>query len=244
VSRTKIPSLSSSDPVRVAWRYLAVPEFSSDSGLDESNSGVCARCEVITVLMPIQEVVSSNFTGWEGLAPEAQGLCESCSWSFRESRLRINAVLVHSELGAVWASRDQVTACLQVPLTEEVALSVPILGKKHLLPYSEWGTVVGDDGALPWREPEAKLTCVVVALRSFGVRESEMGEPVPPYRVVSDLLADTQATLDLMAKWEELRPWQGTPQFAIAIRGTRPEKVLSPVEVESGEAEENNVSDG
>ena len=224
VSRTKIPSLSSSDPVRVAWRSLSPAETSEQFSISETN-GVCARCEIIALVVPLHKVVSENFTGWGTVDPNGEGFCESCAWAFQEPALRVNSILIHQELGAVWASREQVATCLQVPFTEEITLSIPLQGKKHLLPYAEWGTVVSDDGAYPWGENEAKLATLLIYLRGFGVKESEFNEPVPPYRIVSELLSDTTATLELMEKWELLRSWHGTPQLLIAVRGTRPEKL-------------------
>ena len=112
-----------------------------------------------------------------------------------------------------------------LPVPPEIAVTLPLAGKKHLLPQAEWGTVSSDSGGLPWTEEAAALTILVASLREAGVKETEFIEPVPPYRIVAATLTDTNATLSLMTHWEELRTWQGTPHLVVSIRATRLPKI-------------------
>lgn len=204
----------------MAWRSLADQGSSADPEI--THTGTCARCRVITDLTPLRATLSENFTGWGSVDPAGEGLCESCAWGFREAVLRTRPVVVHRDWGALWASRLEVTQCLSFALTDEVAVSLPVDGRKHLLPHAEWACVVSDDGPLVWGQAQASLVTLVAELRQAGIRENEFVEPVPPFRVVSLVMSDTAATLDLMARWELLRPWQSGPHLGVAVRATRP----------------------
>lgn len=208
--------LDSADPLRVAWRSL------SEHGAEEPDAdGECARCAVLGPIVPLKDVVSENFTGWEGLDPSAPGLCVSCSWGYTPVELRTRPVLVHREEGAIWATPDQVLTSLCQPFPPDMALSMPVAGKKHLLPYAEWGTVSSDGGPLPWTQEAANLARTLVELRFMGVREKELSAPAAPYRVVIALMSDTEATMRILNAWTELHAWQDGPYFAVAVRGTR-----------------------
>lgn len=208
------------DPVVVAYRCLATA--GTDTSGEPTREGMCGRCRLVGPVHAYRDVVSENFTGWDPLDPTADGLCPPCAWAFTDPRLRTTALLIHANGSALFASREQVTAALRFSFGPDVTVTVPQAGKKHLLPYAEWGTVTSDDGPLTWRTTEAGLVDALLDLRALGVRDADFTDLVPPYRVVAELAADPDALMHLLDRWEALRPWQRSPHLKVAIRGTRP----------------------
>ena len=219
MTRSQDPSLSKSDPLKIAWEFLG---FNWPDTSDKSNVNQCGRCQIIAPLTLFKEIISNNFTGWGTIDPSAVGLCESCTWGYRDPQLRSRSVIVSSEGDALFATPDYLRTLLSASLSPDIAISVPYAGKKHLLPSAEWGMVVSDDGPLSWRSTEAELISILVKLRNLGIYESEFMEPAPPYRAVAALSFDTDVMIGLLESWEQLRYWQNGPHIKIAIRATRP----------------------
>jgi len=222
--RNQNPSLAMSDPLRIAWQSLCenkelVPE--------DNPHGACGRCQRTSALISFKHILSNNFTGWGTVDPSAEGLCDSCAWGYREERLRYLPVIVYSRGHALFASNQEVKNLLLNSLPPDVVATVPFLGKKHLLPHAEWGKVVGDDGNLSWRSPEAELVGIIEKLREFNIYESELAEPAPPSRVVMLLYADANKMIALMDLWDRLRSWQHSPHLKISLRATRLNYVIN-----------------
>jgi len=219
MTRSQDPRLSQSDPLKIAWEVLGYNWIDTS---DKNNINECGRCQIVAPLTLFKEIISNNFTGWGAINPSALGLCQSCTWGYRESQLRTRSVIVSSDGDALFATPDYLRTLLSQSLSPSIAISIPYAGKKHLLPSAEWGMVMSDDGPLSWRSTEAELITILIKLRNFGVYESEFLEPAPPYRVVAALSFDTDHMIGLLDLWEQLRYWQNGPHIKIAIRATRP----------------------
>lgn len=218
MTRVQIPTLAQRDPLRIAWSNLGMDWLSTS---DKNNVDRCGRCQLIESLTAYKDIISNNFTGWGAIDPSANGLCESCSWGYRDPQLRTTSIIVQSDGVAVFATQDQLKSLLLMSLAPDLAISIPYAGKKHLLPSAEWGMVVSDDGPLAWRSTEAHLIEIISKLRLFGIYESEFMEPAPPYRAVAAIAQDTDGMIELLDLWAELRFWQNGPHIKIAIRATR-----------------------
>lgn len=221
--RNQNPSLFLSDPLRIAWNLLC---DNKELIPTENPYGYCGRCQRESHLISFKHILSNNFTGWGTVDPSAEGLCDSCAWGYREEKLRYLPVIVYTHGRAIFASNNEVKTLLSNSLSPDIVVSVPFLGKKHLLPHAEWGKVIGDDGNLSWRSPESELVDIVDKLRTFGIYESELVEPAPPSRVVMLLYSDANQMIELMGLWDRLRMWQHSPHLKISLRATRSNYVI------------------
>ena len=219
MTRSQDPVLSQSDPTKIAWEILGIDWLDTS---DQNNISKCGRCQVSAPLTLFKDIVSNNFTGWGAIDPSSVGLCQPCTWGYKDPQLRVRSVIVSSDGDALFATPDYLRTLLSAPLAPDVAISIPYAGKKHILPSAEWGMVVSDDGALSWRSTEAELILILIKLRNLGVYESELMEPAPPFRSVAALSFDTDNMIGLLSLWEELRYWQNGPHIKVAIRATRP----------------------
>lgn len=208
------------DPVRVAWRALAPVEAKTEDPDGGGGFGACGRCGFLGVLTPVSDVVSVNFTGWDGLARDAAGLCAACAWAHREPLVRQQGILVEESV-ARFADRAVLSLVMQQPFTPAMSATVPEGRRKHLLPSAQWGCVTTDDGTFEWDAAAAKMTRNVVALRSRGMTDAGLLSGQPG----TVLFADPASADAALRLWESLLEWRGAPQFAAAVvvsRAVRP----------------------
>lgn len=196
------------DPVDAAYRYLGGSPKRSSVPL-----GRCCRCGQLRPVQPLHRFVSPKFNGWSELRDGA-GLCASCGWAFASV----------SKKDPMWISRksaaamtfEQIHDHLLRPL-EGIALVVPLSGRKHLLPYAQWGTVRVDDINLPWRIGDMRRLQILNELRREGVPASALQETTPPWTWLRHRLHEAELRSE---QWRQLQPWRGTPYLLLAIKIT------------------------
>jgi len=105
---------------------------------------------------------------------------------------------------------------LRVPLRE--ALVVPLSGRKHLLPYAQWGTVRIDDINLTWSSGDITRLQIVASLRSRGLAATALSEPAPSWGWIRTQPDELRAAA--LREWDALAPWRGTPHLQLAIKAT------------------------
>lgn len=202
------------DPLRVA-KHAVGQNFAHVAFLD----GSCARCRADGKILPIDTVVSRNFTAWDGLDAAAKGFCETCAWGYSDPTLRTRPILITVETAHV-ASRDELRRLLSHPLTNQQALTLPVSGKKHLLPNLEWGCVASDDGSLLWSDDAAALMTTLLTMRGIGATEKDLLTAAPPAHL---LLSSYQAQArQIFSAWETMNDWRGTPYWDVAVKASRP----------------------
>ena len=197
------------DPVDVAYRQHAVGRAASTQLL-----GWCCRCDRNARLVPTRAVVSAKFTGFDQLHA-GEGLCTGCAWSFSQAARRM--VLSITPSTATLLDTPALFDCLLQP-SGQAAVVVPISGRKHVLPYAQWGTIRVDDINLIWRASDVQRLRVVGELRTRGAPSAALREPTPPSRWLATQPTDTwEATY---RQWRELDPWRTAPHLELAIKAT------------------------
>ncbi len=212
-----LETLPQPTPQHVAWLSLGDPS----NPLSEFASHPCALCrEPNKALYSVTDVISRNFTDWELFTPNVTGLCESCAWSFTEETAKVTPILIFSNK-ARKATRRDLTKYLSKPLPSNVALSLPVLHKKHILPRAQWGCVVSDKGAYSWGVDEATLFNSLLFLRNLGSNEGDLEKKAPPLNIVTKL--NQEENVKLFDTWGSIVKYQKLPQWDIALRGSRKE---------------------
>ena len=190
------------DPAKVAWRLLA-PSDSASGGLP----ALCARCREKSPLIPVADVISPNFTGWDYLDPALPGMCAACAWAHLAPDARRYPMLITTD-SAIWVDEAALAIRLAEPLGPHAAATVPITSRKHLLPAVGWGQVATDDGIVTWDAAAAGLTKAMVACAASGAGEKALAyDAVPPMKT----LTSVPDPGELLTLWEQLGPWAGTP---------------------------------
>lgn len=205
------------DVVEVAWNACGRPDLE----LAFSGASSCARCARRAPLVPASKAVSRRFTGAsEWVDGRGNGLCAGCAWSYREPALRrLPHHITPTAIQAVPAG--YLLKLLQQPLPLDQALTVPLGGRKHLLPAAQWGRVTLDDAQIPWSSSDAARLGTVLRLRTAGATEHDLRRPTPPWPLLHRL--DATERSPLMDDWASLDGWRSrTPLWLeLAIIATR-----------------------
>lgn len=197
------------DPVKVAYGQHAW------NGQVGNRVGVCCRCGVSSPgIVAVRAVVSAKFNGWDQLH-HGDGLCPACAWSFRpEARALTLAISTHNAV-----ILDAALLCDQLlrPVTE-TAIVVPISGRKHTLPYAQWGTVRVDDVNLFWREADVERLRIAASLRARGLPGPALHEHAPPSSWLRNQPLGTW--LATQREWDALEPWRNTAYLPLVVKAT------------------------
>lgn len=185
----------------------------------------CAMCAT-PASTAATDVVSSNFTDldlWRSRGSQPM-LCDDCASRYRDPALRRSPHRIDRE-GCHPLTYADCASLLSAPLPADVAVTVPIGGRKHIWHHAVGGHVTTDN--LPrhlWTDSCATRLSAVRQLRTLGFGEAAIAELSPRWPVLSRLNPhDRQMALAL---WDTLADWRTiwTPLLAIAIRATRTDK--------------------
>ena len=210
------------DPVAVAWVSCASPQPDDIAG-----TGRCARCLTVAALVPAGKVVSNKFTGaTDRLDPRGCGLCPPCTWGYRTLELRRQVLLVDlvsGDLGRLTPEQLYALLSAQEPLAAHLAVSLPLMGRKHVLPAAQWGRVCVDGTTIPWSGQDAGRLARVAALRSAGVAAARLTEGAPPWSAVRS--ATPAGRVEVLEHWQALEPWRRRRLWLdVAIAVTHPNR--------------------
>lgn len=198
------------DPVTIAWQCSGEPTDNAPR-----RHGKCVRCSGYGNVTSLRNTVSQKFTSFDALG-SGDGLCPACSWAFTPGHMR-QAWHITTETAATLTT-SQLGSILQSPL-QDGALTLPIRGRKHLLPWAQWATIRVDDVNLRWTTTEVEKFACVTWLRSHGLAPSQFYEDAPPWA----WLTRQPKTLwpAIFDHWEQLRPWRTNQTFlAAALKAT------------------------
>lgn len=198
------------DPVHVAWRHLGCPRVAG-----EAAEGVCARCGTTAKVRPVRTVVSAQFTGFDQLSSLGDGFCQPCCWAFDAKNRRLILAITPSATQLLDAPGlyDRLLAPVRS------ALVVPLGGRKHVLPYAQWGSLRVDDINLQWTTEDSRRLGILAGLRGRGVPVTSLVDVTPPWKWLKtqpqELLISTQR------EWEALKPWRGSAYLSVAVKATQ-----------------------
>lgn len=203
-----------------AWHHLGRPAI--DVGL--TACGTCALCGTDGPTADARKVVSTNFDGWDHCrwrgAHDRPMFCGACTWALRRRDGRRWPAAVTADAVILDVSPDELRHQLgTVPFT--AAVSVPVGGQKHLVPWLAWGCVSTDHGVHPWGLDDTHRLAVTERLRAVGFGEAALGERAPRWAIIRKLdISDRQW---VMAHWADLGPWRHDRPILldVACRATR-----------------------
>ena len=197
------------DPVEVAYRHHAPTEPAAVSTV-----GVCCRCGQTVPVQSISSVVSAKFTGFD-LLGAGDGLCRGCAWAFSTPARRL--VLSITATAATLLDTASLFDSLLRP-SGSSAIVVPLSGRKHVLPYAQWGTVRVDDINLTWQPSDVHRLRIVADLRLLGAPATSLPGSAPPARWLTSRHPSAWEAID--RQWRQLDAWRPTPHLDLAIKAT------------------------
>lgn len=190
---------------------------------EATRSGTCASCGSSGPAVDTMTVLSGNFGDWDRMPWRRTGLlCEACAWVFGGRAWRLYPHIVTAAPSIQRAAPSALRAVLTAgAVPADVAVSVPVGGKRHVAPWMTWGQVVSDAGRVPWAAADAAALIELAALRARGYGEQALAEPAPPW----PLLRRDSEMRDTLARWSACDRLRGyPPALDVALRATRKDK--------------------
>lgn len=181
--------LDLAEPVTEAL-YRAEGKPSLDKAGASRDGLRCGNCLRDTLTVPAGSVLTSRFGSWDDIAVGPDGsrnLCLACAWAYRSVPLRRTVTLVTATPSYTHPGAAEVRALLAGPVPPDIALIVPLAGKRIVAPRARWGHVVTDAGPLTWSVSHQRLLKVALRLRAWGFRERGLAESAPPFETLVDI---------------------------------------------------------
>lgn len=162
------------------------------------------------------DVFSRQFTERDRCVdPHGRQVCQACTWAVAEPTARTRVCVVsQSPRGVVWEPPWQrVREILCAPLGPEEALCVPLRGRKHVVPWAQWGSVSTDGSVVVWDASAVGVFTDALMMLDAGVPSTVLVDADAPVVLPSGV-----ATGAGMRSWQRVNSWRGTPITALAAR--------------------------
>lgn len=170
---------------------------------------MCVRCGTPNGVYPFRSFVSGRFTDLTRMKfPTGRGFCYPCGILFKNPIFRQQPFLItQSQTSNTY---QHIYQMLGHTLTKDTAASVPLSGRKHVLPFTQWGAVSFDGEVLPWEDTYSVRWRMFQSLTDSGVNVSNIAlNTSPPAQVVKDRR--------LSMLWRTVTKERSEPWFNLAI---------------------------
>lgn len=173
-------------------------------------------------------LLSAYYGSWEQIAPDPDSgqrwLCLACGSVLRNKELRRVPMTIDRAKGALrHPSFATLRRLLAEPISRDLAVTVPIEGRKAVLASARWGAVTTDAGALDWTSAHRVALAAVVELTSYGFTEGLLSHPSPPFGVLSKAPIDQHARIRQL--WGSLNRWrEDVAAWPLLVRLARRDK--------------------
>lgn len=172
---------------------------------------ICAGCGINTHVLRVAKLLPPEVMDREHLGRETLA-CIDCAWGWFEFPVKEAALFVRGG-DAQWVhTRQQVRQLLARPIGPEMAMAVPTIGGRSLIPQLRWGYITTERGLVTWNEEACAILRTASEAVGAGVDPDDLGRFVPQFDTV--FLHGDRA----LGWWEVFRTWQGTPLFDVVVR--------------------------
>lgn len=193
--------------------------------------GICALLGTMGPVFDARDVVSALFTQWDRFRfrdPAGLAFSPPAAWALRHRvAMQRPHGLIHGEFSLLTPA-DLHQALRILPDDPYSAVSVPVSGQKHLLPWARWGRVIIDNHCLSWDAGDVAALGTYTVLRQMGYGEAALTEPAPRWAILT-----RQARVDqrwALLRWSDLARWRSTHGYLdVAARATRTAKETEPL---------------
>lgn len=213
--RSSLTEPAAGPPSWTAW--IAAGRPSAPGVVDPT--GWCARCGGTDGCVDHRRIVSARFTDRDRWPFGGDLLCVKCAHCYaHKPYLRTDLTLTAHPAACRETDRSALAERLAAgALSAEVAVVVNVKARKHLLPLAEWGAVITDHHIRRWREDDARLLALMLALRGLPkVTARALDQPAPPMVVLRAVPRSRWATL--ISQWAELAAWRADPDWWVGAQ--------------------------
>lgn len=165
------------------------PDLGKSVAFTEGFCGACGRRREVAAAA---EVFTSTFGSWGAITPDpltgSRHVCLPCAWAYRAKELRHHPTIISCD-GATYThpSGSELRAALSRAIPSNVAILLPITGKKAVAPQGRWGMLTTDSGPLNWSRDLARHVRDLLWLKARKCSEPMLSEPAPPSGILDKL---------------------------------------------------------
>lgn len=187
--------------------------------------GFCGTCLQHTEVALAATIFTSTFGSWDTIrvdpATGNRHICLPCGWAWRAKELQYHPTIISRD-GATFCHPNgaQLRAALNGPIAADIAILLPITGKRAVAPHARWGTLTTDTGPFKWERRHARLVQALLTLKKRGLTEPTLKEDDLPQYVFDKVPADLWE--DTYAQWRRIAPVrQDKPLFSALLKLSR-----------------------
>lgn len=207
-------------PTIVAWQFEGKPECGKPGLV--WNAGIrCGSCHLVAECTPARKALSTNFGSWDDISPGPDGLrwlCRACAWAYRHTAARYAPIEVTAARYAELSWQQLGDRLLRGAIPTGTAYSVPLGGKRWVLPRAKWGRVCTDYGVVPWGLALTSALQSVREMRTAGCKEGQLRAKAPPIgvgRTVEDQLLVSR-------NWDATHAYRNSPTlWMLLVKASR-----------------------
>ncbi|BDZ52455.1 hypothetical protein GCM10025867_46960 (plasmid) [Frondihabitans sucicola] len=170
----------------------------------------CGNCGEATETALARTILSAYYGSWEAIAVDAEGgkrwLCLPCGWTLRDKDLRRMPITITRDGTLSRPSFAELRTLLSERIPADLAVTLPIEGRKAVMADARWGAVATDSGSLPWTAAHRRALASVVELTSYGFTEGLLSYDAPPFGVLSKVSVRDHARVREL--WNSLGRWR------------------------------------
>lgn len=189
------------------------------------NSGFCGRCHRESEVADAAGVLSSRFGSWGDIVPDERSkrrhLCLPCGWAYRDKQLQYHPTIIrYGDTTFQHPTGTALRQALSGPIPGDVAIMLPVSGKKAVAPLAQWGQLTTDGGPTRWDRRRAQVVKQLMWLKSLGIPEMALTDPAPPVYALNR--ADPEQWGKLQQTWRDLQPARADKTtFPMLVKLTR-----------------------
>lgn len=170
----------------------------------------CGNCGEATETALARTILSAYYGSWEAIAVDAVGgkrwLCLACGWTLRDKDLRRMPITITRDGALSRPSFAKLRTLLSARIPADVAITLPIEGRKAVMADARWGAVATDSGSLQWTGAHRRALASVIELTGYGFTEGLLSHDTPPFGILSKVPFSEHARVREL--WNGLARWR------------------------------------
>ncbi len=181
-------------------------------------AGRCGRCGEDGPTVTSARIISEKFTGFDAWPFGSRRLCVACAWAYSHLPTAQPAMLITTTTLTEYSNGADLAPVLTagaLPTTH--ATLVATARRRHILPTTQWGHLATDGLVIAWDAAAARRLTDLAWLRTtVGATWPQLGDPVPPARLLTAQPSDQWSTI--LQAWTSLQTWRTVPPLWATAR--------------------------
>jgi hypothetical protein len=221
--------VNSDSPVSIAV-YEASDNMPLGKVVSWEQGHVCGSCKRTVETALARTILSAYYGSWEHIDVDAESakrwLCLPCGAVLRDKDLRRRPITITKRGEMSMPTYQELRDALRDRIPADVAITLPIEGRKAVLAAATWGTLSTDAGSIQWTRAHRRALASIEELGALGFTEGLLSYPSPPFGVLAKIAPDRHQRVREL--WQSLAAWRSdVASWPALVRLSRQDKVAA-----------------